>query len=287
MASRRGGETVIEVGGDRTIVSLFGRKFELIDISSTLSNRTSSFELNPHKIEYIDHSKGWEMLLQMGYPESVAQTLFPNRRAWAVEVVSLSTHSGTHVDAPYHYGPEMASGEKPLTIDKVPLSWCIGPGILFDMSHKTKREGITAKDLQSYLESIPCKLNPGTIALIRTDAYKYFCQQGYELLHPGLTKDATEFLVDSGVRMIGIDAWGLDRAFDVLMHDALEGRAQFWESHLLGLEKPYLQIEKLANLDKIPVPCNFWVVAFPFKIEGASAGWTRAVALVEVGGDGK
>lgn len=269
------------MSAEKEYTFLFGKRLKIIDISSSLSNETSPFELNRHHITYVDHEKGWEMLLNLGYSRDLAERLFPSRLAWAVEEVCLSTHSGTHVDAPYHYGPRLASGERAPTIDEVPLSWCIGPGILFDMTHKSKIEGITAKDLEAALEAVSYTIQPGDIALIRTDTAKHFGERGYEMLHPGLTRDATEFLVDKGVRMIGIDAWGLDKAFDVLMKDALEGRARFWESHLLGLEKPYLQIEKLANLDKIPKPYGFTVIALPFKIKGASAGWTRAIVLVE------
>ena len=100
--------------------------------------------------------------------------------------------------------------------------------------------------------------------------------------HAGLRKEATKYLLGKGVRMIGIDAWGIDRAFDVLVKDVLAGKSEFWESHFLGLEQPYLQIEKLANLDQLPKPHGFTVMAFPYKIRGASAGWTRVVALVEV-----
>ena len=106
-------------------------------------------------------------------------------------------------------------------------------------------------------------------------------QPGYENRHAGLRRDATEYLVDRGVRLIGIDAWGIDRAVDVMVEDARAGRAQVWESHLLGREKPYLQIERLANLDRLPRPTGFTVYAFPFKLERASAAWTRAVAIFE------
>ena len=82
-------------------------------------------------------------------------------------------------------------------------------------------------------------------------------------------------------RLIGIDAWGLDRAVDVMVEDAKAGRAQVWESHLLGREKEYLQIERLANLDQLPSPTGFTVYAFPFKLERASAGWARVVAIFE------
>jgi kynurenine formamidase len=106
-------------------------------------------------------------------------------------------------------------------------------------------------------------------------------EPGYESRHAGLRADATEFLVDSGVRLIGIDAWGLDRPFDVMIEDARAGRAQFWESHLVGRRKEYCQIERLANLESLPRPTGFTVSAFPFKLEGASASWARVVAIVD------
>jgi len=83
------------------------------------------------------------------------------------------------------------------------------------------------------------------------------------------------------VRLIGIDAWGLDRPFDVMVREAREGnKDQLWESHVLGRTKPYCQIERLCNLDAIPVSYGFTVVALPIALEGASAGWARVVAIV-------
>jgi kynurenine formamidase len=66
-----------------------------------------------------------------------------------------------------------------------------------------------------------------------------------------------------------------------MVADAKAGRAQFWESHLLGREKEYCQIERLANLDALPRPTGFTVAAFPCKLERASAAWTRVVAIFE------
>ena len=82
--------------------------------------------------------------------------------------------------------------------------------------------------------------------------------------------------------MIGIDAWGLDRPFDVMVEEAKRGElAQVWESHLLGREKPYAQIERLVNLDQLPAATGYTVYAFPTKLEHASAGWARVVAVFE------
>jgi kynurenine formamidase len=107
-------------------------------------------------------------------------------------------------------------------------------------------------------------------------------------MQPGLRRDATEFLVDRGVRLIGIDAWSLDRPFNVMIAEAKAGnRAQLWESHLLGREKEYSQIEKLCNLGLLPQPYGSTVLALPVKVERASAGWARVVAVFDAdAGDG-
>ncbi|HEX2706761.1 MAG TPA: hypothetical protein VHM66_01980 [Solirubrobacterales bacterium] len=59
-------------------------------------------------------------------------------------------------------------------------------------------------------------------------------------------------------------------------------RAQLWEAHKYGAEREYSQIEKLCNLASIPRPHGFQVFAMPVLIEGASTGWARVVALIEI-----
>jgi kynurenine formamidase len=252
-----------------------GRTFTVYDLSDTLSNATTEFEPNRHEIRYL-------------YPEDtieegerrwgIGAEFWPNGKALQAELVSLSTHAGTHVDAPAHYGP--AAEGKATTIDVLPLQWCFGPGVRLDMRHKDRVEGIWRRDVEAELERIGHELQPLDVVLVWTGTV--LRRPGYENANPGLRRDATEFLVDSGVRMIGIDAWGLDRPFDVMVAEARRGElAQVWESHILGREKPYAQIERLANLEELPSPTGYTVYAFPFKIEGAGAGWARVVAVVE------
>jgi kynurenine formamidase len=265
------------------IFDWMGKKVALIDLSSTLSNDTKAFEPNAHDIRYVDHVEGMKLGAQiMGWDETMTQRVFSRGYGWSVEQVTLSTHSGTHVDAPYHYGPTMNDGNPTRTIDEVPLRWCFGDGVLLDMTGKDRETGITREDIQAELGRIDYSLQPYNIVLIRTDTSKHFQEPRYDFRHAGLRRDAAAFLVEQGVKLIGIDAWGIDRAFDVLVKDALTGKAEFWESHFYGLENEYLQIEKLANLDQLPRPVGFTVMAFPYKIRGASAGWSRVVALVEV-----
>jgi kynurenine formamidase len=245
----------------------------LYDLSDCLSNATSEFEFNKHEITYLEpdvtaaESANWG-LGPMYWPDGVALS---------AEVVTLSTHSGTHVDAPLHYGPAESGPAR--TIDQVPLEWCYGDGVLLDFRGHDRVAGITRVDVEAELARIEHTLKPLDIVLVMTGTNLKV--PGYETRHAGLRVDATEFLVDSGVRLIGIDAWGLDRPFDVMVEDARAGRAQFWESHLLGRRKEYCQIERLANLDALPRPTGFLVSAFPFKLEGASAAWARVVAIVD------
>lgn len=250
----------------------------LIDLSDRLQNETSDFEPMPHRIEYVDHRQSIERTRELF---GLSAEHWPEGMAWAAETVTLSTHSGTHVDAPYHYGPTF-SGRPARTIDEVPLRWCFGDGVVLDMTDKGRGEGITAEDVQSALERIGYRIKPYDIVLIRTDAWKSFKKPGYEMRQPGLRRSATEWLVDCGVRLIGIDAWTLDRPFDVMAAEARAGDlGQLWETHFLGKEKEYCQIERLCRLDEIPVPFGFRVAAFPVTIQRASGGWSRVVAIVE------
>ncbi|SDX41583.1 Kynurenine formamidase [Marininema mesophilum] len=253
-----------------------GIQTTLIDLSDQLSNRTSPYEINQHHIKYLDHSVAVSQAKKLlGDHE-----FFPNKEGWATEEVTLSSHSGTHVDAPYHYG-SLSEGRPAKTIDQIPLQWCYGDGVLLDFCHKGIGEGIDEQDIKSELNRIGYDLNPFDIVLIHTGASKLFGTPGYANKQPGLVRSAVQFLVSQGVKLIGIDAWGLDRPFDRMAEESISGKGQFWEAHLFGREKEYCQIERLCNLEEIPKPFGFTVQAFPVKIEGASAGWSRVVAILE------
>ncbi len=255
-----------------------GRNVRVLDLSDRLENATSVFEPSPHKIDYLTPDVSAQVIDEKrGIPKSV----WPAGVAWASEIVTIPTHSGTHVDAPSHYGPR-ADGGKARSIDQVPMQWCMGDGVLLDFSAKPAGYGITAEDVKQELSRIGYTIKPFDIVLIRTDVSKHFKRPGYAQLHPGLARSATEFLVDAGVRLIGIDAWGLDRPFDAMLKDSLaDPNKQFWETHLLGREKEYSQIEKLCNLDQLPQPFGFSIIALPINLADASAGWSRVVAILE------
>lgn len=258
-------------------VFIAGRELQVFDLSDRLENATAHFEPTPHHIAYLTPDKSPEVIeKKRGIPINV----WPNGQGWSSEITTMPTHSGTHVDAPSHYGPRV-DGRPARTIDKVPLRWCMSDGVVLDFSQAAPGYGITAGDVENKLQEIAYTLKPFDIVLIRTDVSRRFKEAGYENLHPGLTRGATEYLVDRGVKLIGIDAWGLDRPFDAMLADQENSESRFWEAHLLGREKEYCQIEKLCNLADLPTSSGFTVLALPVKLADASAGWSRVVALVQ------
>ena len=250
---------------------------ELIDLSVKIRHRSRS-EPIPAKIEYIDHIKGAERL---GMLFGVKGEEFPDGMGLSMETITMNTHCGTHLDAPYHFGPE-SEGKKSKTIDEIPLEWCYGDGVVLDFSYKKDGEKITEQDIKNALKKIQYTIKPFDIILIRTDRDKYFDKKSkYSSIHPGMTRKSTLYLINQGVKIIGTDGYGFDRPFGLMFKEYKEtgDNTKLWPAHFVGREKEYLHIEKLAHLDKLP-PTGFKVCAFPIPIENASAGWVRVVAIL-------
>jgi len=206
----------------------------------------------------------------------------PQGLGWAVDTLTLSTHAGTHVDAPWHYSP-VSEGKKARTIDEMPLEWFYGDGVVLDMRHKPRGSAITVDDLKEALKGIGYTLKPGDIVLIQTGADKYWGTPEYFEAGCGMTRESTLWLIDQGIRVMGIDAWGWDRPFWAIREEFQETRDKsiIWGGHYVGIEKEYCHIEKLANLDRLPRPFGFKIACFPIKIVGGSAGWSRVVAILQ------
>jgi len=207
---------------------------------------------------------------------------FPEGEFLSLEKVTASVHAGTHLDAPYHFGSR-CEGRPAKTIDQVPLEWCYGSGVVLDLIHKKPGELIVPEDVKSALARVDYSLKPYDIVLIRTGADKLWGTKEYFFQHPAMSREATEWIVGQGVKIIGIDSPGFDRPFGAMIHDYFKTRdpKHLWPAHLFGREKEYCHIERLANLDKIPVPFGFTVACFPIKIAKAGAGWIRPVAIID------
>ncbi len=251
------------------------RGFRIIDLSDTLQNSTT--EPLPVEITCVDHAQTVTSPRLTEY--GVTPAGLPDGLGYAFEVVRLATHSGTHVDAPWHYFPT-SEGKPARTIDQIPLEWCYGDGVRLDFRHKQAGEAIEIPDVEAALKKIRYRLKPYDIVLIWTGTSRFFGTADYENKHPGMTRASTLWLIDQGVRVMGIDAWGWDRAFRSLAAEMKAGRARWWEAHYAGRDGEYLQIERLNNLERLPGPTGYTVAVFPARIQGASGGWTRAVAIV-------
>ncbi|MDQ0340847.1 kynurenine formamidase [Caldalkalibacillus uzonensis] len=209
---------------------------------------------------------------------------FPDKMALATEIITASAHSGTHVDAPYHYGP-ICEGKPARTIDQIPLDWCFGPGVVLDMRHKEPGTEITVEDMKRALEKINYKLKPKDIVLLYTGCDEYWGTdtETYLRMQSGLGVAGLDWLLDQGIRCIGIDAWTLDRPIHAMVasYQKTKNKSHLWPTHMHGRKREYIQIEKMANLGKIPQPYGFLVSALPVKFEGCSGGWCRAVAIIK------
>ncbi len=208
---------------------------------------------------------------------------FPDGQAMAIERVSAGAmfHTGTHCDAPIHFGPT-CEGKPARTIDELPLEEFFGDGVILDMRHKEPRSGITIDDVKKALEEIDYIIKHGDIVLIMTGFDKHIYDQKYLKDQPGMTGEATEWLIDQGVKLMGIDAYTFDRPFGAMAEDVKAGKKNaLFPAHFMGRKKEYYHIEKLANLDKVPVKHGFKFCAFPIKVRGGTAGLVRAVAMVE------
>lgn len=205
----------------------------------------------------------------------------PDGEGWAVEQVNISTHNGTHVDAPWHYHSTMDGGVPAATIDELPLDWFIRPGIKLDLRGLPDGHVVTPDEIDAELARIGHRLSPFEIVVVNTSAGARYGEADYVDRGCGFGRDATLHLVRQGIRVVGTDGWSWDAPFShTARRFAATGDASLiWEGHKAGREAGYCQIEKLHNLEALPAT-GFTVSCLPVKVRRGSAGWTRAVAIL-------
>jgi kynurenine formamidase len=232
------------------------------------------------QVTYIDHDQSVPQLL--GFFPGLTADQLPDGKGWAVERVVLSTHNGTHLDAPWHFHPTMNRGERAWTIDEVPLDWCFRPGVKLDFRHFPDGYVATSVDVEAELARIGHDLQPLDIVVVNTRAGSRYGQDDYVTSGCGMGREATLYLLERGVRLTGIDGWSWDAPFiHTARRFAETGDAGLiWEGHKAGAEIGYCHLEKLHNLEALPAD-GFTIACFPVKIRAASAGWTRAVAIID------
>lgn len=177
----------------------------LVDLSRPLENDVPADPpgLGP-RIEYFDHTQSLPGMLAM-FPGLEANQL-PGGEAWAVERLTISTHNGTHVDAPWHYASTMNRGERAWTIDEAPLDWFYRPGLKLDFRDAPDGHVVTAAEMAQRVASTGHELKPLDIVLMNTGAGSAYGTPAYVDSGCGFGRDATLWLLERGVRVVGTDA---------------------------------------------------------------------------------
>jgi kynurenine formamidase len=230
------------------------------------------------QITYVGHDVGAADFARMfGVPDGA----FRDNAGAAVERLTLTTHNGTHMDAPWHYHPTMNGGARAITIDEIPLDWCFGRGVKLDFRDRPNGHTISDTEVAAELARIGHDLLAGDIVLVNTAAGARYGQPDYVATGCGMGRAATLYLTQRGVKLCGTDAWSWDPP---LMTQAARARQTgdwsiFWEGHKAGADTVYCHMEKLANLHLLPAT-GFEVIALPIKVARGSAGWCRPVAIV-------
>ena len=177
------------------------------------------------------------------------QTGFYERDKCVVHKLVLGTHTGTHIDAPYHF---FADGR---TIDQIPLEWFVAEAVVFDLSGKGPGEPITEEEVDV------SKVGEGEVALIKTGWYKRWGKDFYQN-PPKFSVELARKLVERGVVALAVDI--------PLDHDV----------HRVVLGAGRLLIENLTNLDEVR-PGRLRLLALPLKIRGGDASPARVLAIIE------
>jgi cyclase len=253
----------------------------LIDLSSAID--AQSWEPEPVSLATMSAAEGARHLsseMREHFGLEFNASALPDGEFLTNDTLSLTTHTGTHVDAPAHYGSTAAYGT-PRTIDEMPLEWFYRPGVVLDLG--ALDIGVAdAGHLKAEFDRVGYTPAPLDIVLLRTGASRWAGTQRYFTDFVGLDCSAVNLLLDYGVQVIGTDAFSLDAPFTYIIERYREtGDDRFlWPAHMTGRQREFCQIERLSNLELLPRPYGFTVSCFPVKIAGAGAGWARAVALL-------
>jgi kynurenine formamidase len=185
-------------------------------------------------------------------------------------MVIQDDHVGTHCDAVKHIVPDAGGPES------IPLEYCFGDGVVLDFTRAEQGHAISAAEIEAELDRIGYRLKERDIVLIHTGAGAYNDEERYKTDHPGMSAEATRWLIARGVRMMGIDAITFDPPVWAMFE-----RKQFWEAHRVMWDEDYWHLENLMNLDQIGRPFGFKLSVLPVKWVGTTAAPVRAVAILE------
>ncbi len=176
-----------------------------------------------------------------------------------LELLFLSSHTGTHLDAPYHFENNGAK------IHQIPVTRLIGKGLLIKIK-KVKDQTITKKDLLEF-ERKNGNIKNFSSVIFFTDWQKNLNKKFYFTNNPGLSKSAADYLVSKKINLVGIDSPSIDL-----------GRDKSFVAHKIFAKNNILIVENLSNLEKIPT-LDFEFIILPLKLKDATGSPVRAIAI--------
>jgi kynurenine formamidase len=214
-----------------------------------------------------------EMQIYAGDPAPAIRRFLTHDKDYChVDMIRLGSHTGTHVDAPYHF---LKDGMK---ISEIPVQRFIGSGVLLDVSGKSDREPIEPGDIEPYRSDI----EKGDFAVFMTGWDRYLGTPRY-LQHPCLSAGGAGLLLELGVVLVGIDALNIDfTSPDVNSSDGPAQDAgdedQDYPAHDILLGNNILIVENLCNLDKIKQVRGLYSF-LPLKLKDSDGSPIRAVFI--------
>ena len=252
----------------------------IVDLSKTIEYNKRDPWFMRIKVKHFSHKRSyWLIRFFLRLPKRLLPKGFTG---WADDkIVSMGVHASTHIDAPWHYSPSV-NGQAAPKIHEIPLDLCYNAGIVIDVSHKKDFEEITIDDLKADLQKTGAQIKANNIVLIKTGRDKLSGTPDYVKRGTGMSKEATEWLINQGVTIMGIDQWGWDLPLQYMVEQAKKTNDPnyFWRAHLVGQQHVYYHMEQLVNLDALPA-FGFKIAVFPLKIKNASAAPVRVVAIFE------
>jgi kynurenine formamidase len=207
----------------------------------------------------------------------------PGGEGWGAEVLTdLSSHCGTHVDAPLHSGSRTA-GRPARTITDIALEELYRPGLVLDVRPWARLGAeITIEMLDAALAATGATINRGDAVLIRTGQERFTMSDPEYYRQPGMSRASTLHLTRQGATILGTDAVGWDLPFGIMAQKFRETRdpAVLWDGHKAIVDKEAFIVQQMTNLGALPL-CGFMVGFFPLKLARCSAAPARVVAFVE------
>ena len=214
---------------------------KVIDLTLTISNKIPTFPGSPQP-NFIP----WENMKEDGYN---------------LEVLFLSSHTGTHMDAPHHFL------EKGAKIHEISLEKLVSEAALIQ-SRKSSGQSITKTDIQKF-EKKHGKIEGFSSVIFQTGWQRNLQKKYYFTKNPGLSVSAAKYLASKKINLVGIDSPSIDL-----------GKDSKFSVHQIFAKKGMLIVENLANLDKIKTP-TFHLVVLPLKLKNATGSPVRAIAFID------